>query len=129
MSLTVSNVANPLGTLLVTDTEANGTAEKDTTTGGGTKYSIQIDNTLNTSGVYVKVADSIMNGVTSAAITPDWVYYAPAGGTVTYACPGGSAYSTGLSFWCTTVKSNGSGNSNVTQTDPTNKVVVRILAT
>jgi len=129
MSLTVSNVANPLGTLLVTDTEANGTAEKDVTTGGGTKYSIQIDNTLNTVGVYVKVADNAMAGNAAAATTtPNWVYYAPAGLTVTYACPGGSAYSTALSFWCTTVKASFHTGSEA-QTDPTNKVVVRILAT
>lgn len=128
MAVTLSNVANPLGTLLVTDTEANGTAEENATGGTGTIYSVQIDNTLNTVGVYVKIADNAMAGTTSQDQTPNWVYYAPAGKTVTYACPGGSAFSTALSFWGTSVKGSYAGN-NVTQTDPTNAVTVKILAT
>jgi hypothetical protein len=126
MAVTLSNVANPLGTLLVTDTDANGTAEENATGGTGTIYSVQIDNTLNTSGVYLKIADNAMAGTTSQDQAPNWVYYAPAGQTVTYACPGGSAFGTALSFWATTVKPSFAGV-NETQTDPTNGVVVKIL--
>tara|TARA_R110002012_G_scaffold18824_6_gene68783 strand:+ start:1968 stop:2354 length:387 start_codon:yes stop_codon:yes gene_type:complete len=128
MSVTVSNVANPLGTLLVTDTEANGTAEENATGATGIIYSVQIDNTLNTAGVYVKIADNAMAGTTSQDQAPHYVYYAPAGETVTYACPGGSAYATALSFWCTTVKASFHGV-NETQTDPLSNVNVKILTT
>ena len=126
MAVTLSNVANPLGTLLVTDTEANGTAEENATGATGTIYSIQIDNTLNTSSVYVKIADNAMAGTTSSDQTPNWVYYAPAGKTVTYACPGGSPFGTALSFWGTTVKASSTGQA-LTQSDPTNAVTVKIL--
>ena len=126
MAVTLSNVANPLGTLLVTDTNATGTAEENVTGGTGTIYSVQIDNTLNTSSVYLKIADNAMAGTTSQDQAPNWVYYAPAGQTVTYACPGGSAFGTALSFWATTVKASYTGQA-LTQSDPTNAVTVKIL--
>lgn len=128
MAVTLSNVANPLGTLLITDTETNGVAEENVTGGTGTIYSVQIDNTLNTSNVYVKIADNAMAATTSEDQTPNWVYYAPAGKTVTYACPGGSPFGTALSFWGTSVKASYAGQ-NETQTNPTNAVTVKILAT
>lgn len=126
MAVTLSNVANPLGTLLVTDIETNSIAEENVTGGAGTIFSIQIDNTLNTTGVYIKIADNAMAGTTSADQTPNWVYYAPAGKTVTYACPGGSPFGTALSFWGTIVKASSVGQA-LTQSDPTNLVTVKIL--
>jgi hypothetical protein len=131
MAVTLSNVANPLGTILVTDLSANGTAEEDVTTGGGTMYSIQIDNSDNTAITYIKIVDSTMGSTVSGTQIPDYVFFSAAGSTVTYAFPDGLAYTNGLSFWATSVKASAitNGGNAVAQTDPANAVIVKILAT
>jgi|TARA_R110001592_G_scaffold6374_3_gene34289 hypothetical protein len=131
MAVTLSNVANPLGTILVTDLNANGTAEEDTTTGGGTMYSVQINNSDATAITYVKISDSTMGSTVSGTQIPDYVFFAAAGSTVTYAFPDGLAYANGLSFWATSVKASQitNGGNAVAQTDPIGTVVVKILAT
>jgi|TARA_R110001583_G_scaffold147362_2_gene299424 hypothetical protein len=75
----------------------------------GRVYMVEIDNTLNSSAVYLKIRDT--QSLTAANLTvttangvgtPDFMFYAPSGKSITYAIPNGHAYTSGLSIWCVT---------------------------
>ena len=58
MPVTVSTIADPLGTKLVIDVECNATAEAAVTAGATTIYAVECDNTANsTVPSYVKLLD------------------------------------------------------------------------
>jgi hypothetical protein len=122
MAITKGVVANALADTLVTDTTTDSTVEAHVTGAAGSLYYVYIDNTANTAAAYVKIADA--TSATSGSTVPDFVFYAPASRSVSYAIPSGHAYATGVSFWGTTTQA-----SAVSQTDPGTAITVRILST
>jgi len=125
--MAVYKLSNPtaLASTLVFDGNANGSDDSDgdnvTSATSGSVYMMQIDNTLNSSAVYLKIVDA--SSASPGSTVPHFVLYAPASQTATYALPPGHEYSSGVSIWCTTTLSNSSG-----QTDPPYTVEVRIMA-
>ena len=56
MAVTVSTIADPLGSKLVIDTDCDATPEQDVTGASATIiYAVEIDNTANTAPTYVKL--------------------------------------------------------------------------
>ena len=94
---TPTALAGKLITLTLTTSAAD-----DHVTGvtSGRVYQIKIDNTENTTPVYVKVADTA--NATAGSTSADLVLYTPASKTITYLMDAGHAYSAGVSIWCTT---------------------------
>ena len=123
MAITQGSVADALASFLLTDTEANSTAEDNATgNSSGTFYCVYANNTSNKVATFVKIADN--SNATSNSTVPDYVFYYPAGKVISYTVAGGTAYAAGLSFWATSTAA-----SAATQVDPAVKPTVRILAT
>ena len=100
MAVTVTNQSNPLGTKLVQDTAAAGTAIDNTTGASGTLYMVEIDNTGHGGAVFFKIvnATSATAGSTAASL----VLMCPASVKRSYAFPEGIAFDAGFSHWCVT---------------------------
>ena len=122
MAVTKGAFADALAANLVTDIDADSTAEADVTTGAGLLYYVYIDNSQVTSATYVKLADN--TSATSSSTVPDFIFYAPAQTTLSYIAQIGHDFEQGVSFWATSTQANAA-----TQTDPSADVAVRILAT
>ena len=120
MAFTKVTTPTALAGKLITLTLTTSTAE-DHVTGvtSGRIYQIKINNTLNTTPVYVKIGDT--TNATAGTTTADLVLYAPIGGVLTYLMDAGHAYTSGVSVWCATGASTGNtGN-------PAKSVTVTIL--
>jgi len=92
---TTAKQGTPIGTVLFTLTETSTTASAvNMDGGGGSIIMIEIDNSSNTAAAYVSLyaAGSATVGTTDE----DYVFMAPASTRITYACPEGAAYATGL---------------------------------
>jgi mannose-1-phosphate guanylyltransferase len=121
MAVTKGSVADALAGYLITDTDADSTAESNVTgTTSGTLYCVYGDATSCTVDTYIKVADN--SSATSSSTVPDFVFYVPAASAVSYIAVNGHAWSSGVSFWGTSTVANAA-----TQTDPAADVTVRIL--
>ena len=94
---TPTALAGKLVTLTLTTSAAD---DHVTAVTSGRVYQIKIDNTENTTPVYVKVADT--TDATAGSTAADLVLYVPASETITYLMDAGHAYSVGVSVWCTT---------------------------
>lgn len=117
-----------LANYITTDTEADGTVEANITASTGVFYIVEIDNTANKTMTFVKMKDATSIANTEAA--SHWKLPCPASSKISYLTGSGMTFSTGLCFWATSVAQDGvSNNTTVTQTDPTNKVAVKILST
>ena len=102
-----ANQGDPIGSALFTVTESAAAATSvslDTTS--GSLLMVEIDNTGNSSAVYLNLYD-ITGGatVTPGTTNEDYVFMAPASSRITYACPEGAAYAAGL--WATVVSTPG----------------------
>lgn len=128
MSTTSTTIADPLGTKLIIDGAATSSAELNVTGAAGTLYQCEIDNTLNTSPVYLKISDSA-SGATAGTTAPDWQFHVPSGTTITYVMPIGVPFAVGLSFWCVTSPSTLTATDANATTSPASDVVVKILCT
>lgn len=120
MSVTTTSLASPIGSKLIIDTLVNGVGVDGAISGSTTIYQIQIDNTLNTAPVYLKIADatSAVPGTTE----PHQIYQCPGSVKVSLVVNSGFVLASGLSYWATTdAGSNGASN-------PGNPVKVRFLA-
>ena len=123
MAVSKTTTISALAGTLVVDLDADAN-EEDNVTGAtsGLIYAVDIDNTVNAvSAVYVKIADT--SNATVSSTKADLMLIAPAGKSVSYILPYGHAYSSGVSFWCTT------GNADASTAAPTKSVKVRILCT
>ena len=123
MAVSKTTTISALAGTLVVDLDADAN-EEDNVTGAtsGLIYAVDIDNTVNAvSAVYVKIADT--SNATVSSTKADLMLIAPAGKSVSYILPYGHAYSSGVSFWCTT------GNADASTSAPTKSVKVRILCT
>ena len=127
MAVTVSNIADPLGSKLIIDNDSNATAEDDVTGADATIiYQIEVDNGQNNVPVYTKLADT--GDATAGTTNPYDMVKGAAGQKESYIIGTGLSYGN-LSFW--TVLSPytfTSDNSNANQ-PPGSQVVVKILGT
>tara|TARA_Y100000310_G_scaffold301856_1_gene338681 strand:+ start:845 stop:1213 length:369 start_codon:yes stop_codon:yes gene_type:complete len=121
MAFTKVTTPTALAGKLITLTLTTSTAE-DHVTGvtSGRIYQVKIDNTANTTPVYVKIGDT--TDATTGTTIADLVLYTPIGETLTYLMDAGHAYTAGVSVWCTTGASTGDAG------DPSESVTVTILA-
>ena len=120
MAVTViSTNQNLVASKIVQDTDADSTAQDNTTGAVGTLYSVEVVNTLNTNYVYFKMADTVTaTGGTTAA---DLVFACSGSTTTNYVMTEGVEFINGFSHWCVT----GSAEANVT--NPAAAVTVRYV--
>jgi hypothetical protein len=119
MAVTVTNQSNPIGSKLVQDTSAAGTAVDNTTGASGVLYVVEIDNTANSSVVYFKMADT--DDATAGTTAAGLVLLCNASTKMSYAFPTGITFSTGFSHWCVTSATESS------VANPSSAVVVRYV--
>tara|TARA_R100000458_G_C8223933_1_gene207502 strand:+ start:479 stop:871 length:393 start_codon:yes stop_codon:yes gene_type:complete len=127
MASTTTSTISALGGKLVADLSVSASDQEvnnNVTSGtSGSIYLVEINNP-GSNALYVKIRDaSSATPSTSTANgngTPHMMLYCPARGKTSYAIPGGFAYSSGLSFWASTVATVGSTAS------PTTACTVRI---
>ena len=118
MAITNGSVAGSyIGTNIIEDTTANATAETADAS-GGTLYQVYIDNTENTSRVFVKLYAHA--SPTVGTHDPDFIFPAGANETIQFDFPQGVAYVTALTFACVTV------GGTAGTVSPTNAVKVRL---
>ena len=127
MAITLSTIADPLGSKLIIDTDADSTAEANVTGATGSFYAVEIDNTANTSATYVKLADA--SSGTAGTTQNDWQFYAPASTKLTYIVGTGMAFSTALTVWAVTSPAALTNSNAASATSPTSNVSVKILST
>jgi hypothetical protein len=78
-------------------------------TSSGDIIMIEIDNTANSVASYLNLYDVAGGGTVTVGTTDEsYVFMAPASSRITYACPEGAEYASGL--WATVVSSPGSAN-------------------
>tara|TARA_R110000751_G_scaffold29827_1_gene76829 strand:- start:426 stop:821 length:396 start_codon:yes stop_codon:yes gene_type:complete len=131
MPVTVSTIADPLGTKLVIDVECNATAEAAVTAGATTIYAVECDNTANsTVPSYVKLLDAASVTVGGASGSdPTLLLRVGAGLKETYVFGTGLPFTTNLTFWAVkSPYSNTSDDSNAA-VSPASAVIVKILCT
>ena len=127
MAATSTSSITELGGKYVLDRDCSGSngATENVTGGSGSIYLVQINNEANSSASYLKIRDnaSATPATTTAngAGTPHFSFKAPAYTKITYAIPGGAAFTAGLSMWCVT--STAVGN----ETDPSEAVIVKLI--
>lgn len=78
-------------------------------TSGGNLYQVEIDNTGNTSALYVKLYDAA-SSITYATDDVSHVYYAPASMTITYSFPEGVTFAAGIGVVAASAGGTGSGS-------------------
>ena len=104
-----ANQGDPIGTALFTVTESAASATSvnlDTGASGTGILLVEIDNTGNSSAVYLNLYDLAGGGAVNPGTTnEDYVFMAPASSRITYACPEGAAYANGL--WAAIVSTPG----------------------
>jgi len=116
-----------IGGKYVLDRECNAAngATTNITGGTGSIFMVQINNEQNSTVSFLKIRDN--NAATPATTTdngvgtPHFTFKAPAHSTITYAIPGGAAFTQGLSMWCVTEAAVGS------TTDPSQPVIVKLI--
>ena len=123
MAFTATSEITALGSKLVVNLSCTSTrsdhVKRNTS---GSFYLFEVDNTANaTTFAYLRIKDAV-NAINTSDLIPTWMFVAPPGTKTCYAFPDGQEYSAGLTFWCTT------STAKQNTTDPTNAVIVRIVA-
>ena len=121
MPVSVGAISARLGDKLVYQGTATATADTDVTAAAASVYVVDIDNTLNSTPVYLKLYDTA--SVTTGTTAIVGCYKGEPSSRTIYHITAGIAFGTALSFACT--KEAGSAGS----TSPTNSVVVRLIVT
>ncbi len=129
MSLTVSTIADPLGSKLVIDDDSDATPEQDVTGSSSTVvYSVTVDNSANTTvPTYTKLSAS-GNAVTAGTTAPEDQVRVAAGVKETYIIGTGTAFAH-LSFWSVISPYALNGDDDNADVGPASKVTVKILCT
>ena len=121
MSLTVSTQVPPVGTKLVSDTNANQVVKTAVTGAAGSIFLIDIDNSGNSdNAAYLKIYD--VSSVSVGSTAPDFIFKVPVNQRRSFAIPDGLSFSF-LSFAVVTTPGT-AGN-----TGPTNPVTVKMVTT
>ena len=101
MSYIITPIGSPIGTVFITDSDANATAQKDVAAAAATIHVIEVDNTNNASvPVYFKVYDLANPSV--GTTVPDMKLKVPMGGKVVMQMTEGYELANALSYCCTT---------------------------
>jgi len=127
MAVTVSTIADPLGTKLVIG-DANATAEDAAITGATTIYAVEIDNSDNTAATYVKIVDSV-GPVGVGTDDPDIMIRATGGVKETYMIGTGDPFAAGISFWAVKSPYSLIADDADSAISPASAVIVKILCT
>jgi len=130
MSVTVSTIADPLGTKLIIDSNCNATPEQDVTgTDTTIIYAIEIDNTANTTlPTYVKLWNN--DNAASGTTMPTLQFRVAAGAKETYVIgTGTSDVFVELSFWAVKSPYALSADDSDAAVSPASTVPVKILCT
>ena len=118
---------------VIEDKTANATAQNNVTGAAATLFGAYIDNTLNSTTVYLKIYNHASPTVGTTA--PDFSFMCPAGKAVQYTWMGGVAMSTAISYACVAeTASLVTGDAPLAggtagTTSPEKDVTVRILVT
>ena len=129
MAVTVSTIADPLGSKLVIDTDCDATPEQDVTgTSATIIYAVEIDNTANTAPTYVKLWNN--DNAASGTTKPTLQFRASGGAKETYIIGTGTgSVFVELSFWAVTSPYALSADDSNSTTSPASDVPVKILCT
>ena len=120
MALSLTTVIPDAGGTFAVQTGA--TATPDTLkASGGTLFKVEIDNTANSSSVYLKLYNNVGGAPTVGTTDPAFVFKCPASASKVYSCPKGTAFSNALYAACVTTGGT-AGTSN-----PSNAAIYRIL--
>jgi hypothetical protein len=121
MTLSVSSQVAPVGSKLISQTEATEVPDNDVTGAAGAIYQVDVDNSGNSDNpAYLKVYNSAAPTVGTTA--PDFIFMVPVNQRRNLVIPDGLDF-TNLSFAC--VVSGGTAGT----TPPTNAVAVKIVTT
>ena len=113
--------ATELSSRLVTDYDANATAEENIAAGATILYQVRVDNRANSGTVYVKLADA--TSVTVGTTHPDVIFAATGSKITSFLIPEGHGFGLGLSFWAT------SGSLSSVTSGPGGDVIVHVNCT
>ena len=120
MALSLIGVVSDAGGTHAVQTSATTTTDT-LKASGGTLFKVEINNTANSSAVYLKLYNNVGGAVTGDGTDPNYVFKCPASSTKVYSCPKGTAFANALYARCvTTGGTAGTGNA-------TSPVVYRIL--
>ena len=121
MSFSKRASVTELGGILVSADNLDSTGYTNVTSeSSGSIFVIDIDNTNNTSDVYLKVKDHASN--VGPGQTPEWMFKGKAGVVTSYVFNTGITYAAGVSIWCTSLATVADN------TDPVNSVRVDMVA-
>ena len=122
MALSLTGVVADAGGTFATQTTATSTPDT-LKSGSGTLFKVEINNTTNSSPVFVKLYNNGGGAPTVGSTDPAFVFKCPASVSRVYSCPKGTAFANALYAACvTTGGTAGTGN-------PTNATIYRILFT
>lgn len=120
-----------LSTDVIEDLTANATAQNNVTGAAATLFGVYIDNTLNSTTVYLKIWNT--GSPTVGTTAPHFSFMCPAGKIVQYTWAGGIALGTAISYACVAetaaVGSAPAAGGTAGTTSPAKDVAVRILVT
>lgn len=128
MAVTVSTIADPLGTKLVIDVDADATAETNVTGAATTIYAVEIDNTANAVPVYLKLSNSA-GSLTPGTTEPNMVIRCAALSKHTHMIGSGVVFDVGLGFWCVLSPYSLTNDDADAANPPASSVPVKILCT
>ena len=127
MAATSTSSITELGGKYILDrncTGGNG-ATANVTGASGSIFMVQINNEANSTPSYLKIRDNTTatpaTTTANGAGTPHFSFKAPAYKKITYAIPGGAAFTAGLSMWCVT------GTAVGDQTNASSAVIVKLI--
>lgn len=121
MTLSVSDQVPPVGSKLITQTEATEVADNNVTGAAGSMFQLDVDNTANADNpAYLKIYDTAAPVVGTTA--PDFILRVPVNQRRSIVIPDGWDF-LALSFAC--VISGGTAGT----TPPTSAVIVKVVTT
>ena len=122
MAVTIGNVAAVLADTLVSDSAVTDASATQAKTGSTTWHYLRGDGTSATSQSYIKVYDATSGAPDSN--NPDYVFPVPTGTNIEYVSSDGNALASGLRYWGTSTRANGS-----TQAPTTGTLTAKFLLT
>jgi hypothetical protein len=114
MAVTIGNVAAVLADTLVSDSAVTDASAVQANTGATTLYCIKGDGTSATSTSYIKAWDATSGAPDTN--NPDYIFPVPAGISIEYVSVDGNALATGLRYFGTSTRLNGSTQAAVAGT-------------
>lgn len=102
MAVSLGHIAGSyIGTTLIEDVAANATKQAGSTSSGN-MHQVYIDNTSNSSAVYLKIYDLAFASVDVGTTHPDFVFPCPGSGSRQFNFQDGLPFATALTYACAT---------------------------